>query len=351
MWNKKGRIGTVSSQLTGPAVNHPSTNENNAADRGTNSIVTAAMNIGCSIVTVAGMLVPSLLDPKPTADSEGRSGLEKPESPREGPRVREPEAQTDPATAPRVHTEKLILVGGGDLPKEALSRFALWAGGQEARILVINWATADPEGAFQRFKSAIEPFAPAYVEAAPLRSEMLARKNFFLKQLEDASGVFFTGGDQTRIMAVLEDQDLLIALQRKFSQGVVFGGTSAGTAIMSETMITGDMDYSDPENPRMGSSPGLGLLKGTVVDQHFLKRSRMDRLVDVMLYSRHFLGIGVDEDTALSIEGSRYAEVLGPGQVVILNNVRSVDSTASPARLPQKILSSGEKMDLKNPLP
>jgi cyanophycinase len=234
-----------------------------------------------------------------------------------------------PATAeavfqpPPAINRKLVLVGGGEVPAEARAQFIGAAGGEQARILIIPWATSDPEGSVQAFREASAIYDPESLDAAPTRDEMLECADFkatFLKQLENASGVWFTGGDQNRAMEIV-DPEIRGALHAKFNSGTVFGGTSAGCALMSAVMITGEWEHSDPQHPHMQSAPGLGLLKGAVLDQHFIKRNREGRLLDVLKTRGESVGVGVDEDTALIVENNREAKVIGGGGVVIFYRI------------------------------
>jgi len=252
------------------------------------------------------------------------------------------------APAPKAET-RLVLVGGGDRPREAMSRFVAWAGGASARILVIPWASAEPKEICEALLEDLKPHGPgetacgpfatldAQGKAAPLdeggRTELKAR-------LSRATGIFFTGGDQSRIMDVLADPALLAALRERYAAGVVFGGTSAGTAIMSSTMITGDGDFTVIDGEKVGVRAGLGLLPGVIVDQHFVKRQRQNRLFGLVLRSPRERGVGIDEGTALLVTGKWKAEVVGSGPVVL------VDARA-PDQLLVTLARPGQRLDLR----
>jgi cyanophycinase len=157
--------------------------------------------------------------------------------------------------------QRLVVIGGGERPKEAMSRFVEWAGGPAgSRILVVSWATEEPRESFDSFREDLMPFKAETVEAAPPRPLTASGKTVFLGQLRRATGVFFTGGDQSRIMDVLRDAELIGALRERYAAGVVFGGTSAGAAIMSERMITGEGDFTLIDAAKVEIRPGLGLL-------------------------------------------------------------------------------------------
>jgi cyanophycinase len=236
--------------------------------------------------------------------------------------------------------ERLVVVGGGDRPKEALSRFVEWAGGPAgSRILVVAWATEEPKEGFESLRVELSPFQPAVVEAAPPRPLTEAGKTVFLGQLRRATGVFFTGGDQSKIMDVLRDAELISALRVRYKAGVVFGGTSAGAAIMSERMITGEGDFTVIDSAKVEVRPGLGLLPGVIIDQHFIKRQRQNRLFGVVLAHPEERGIGIDEGTAILVEDGRKALVVGSSQVML------VDASDKDA-LVLKLLRAGQTFEV-----
>jgi cyanophycinase len=236
--------------------------------------------------------------------------------------------------------ERLVLVGGGDKPEPAVARFVAWAGGRDARVLVVLWATSDPEGSFDWLRRELMAFKPGSLEAAPLAPVEAKARQLFLDQLERASGVFFSGGDQGRVMDVLlKDRPLLEALRARHRAGVVFGGTSAGAAIMSRIMITGNGDFTTIDATKVETREGLGLLPGAIVDQHFLKRQRENRLFALILAHPEELGVGIDQDAALLVEDGRRAEVVG-GPVMI------VDGRERQGSLMITLLPAGARYDL-----
>jgi cyanophycinase len=226
----------------------------------------------------------------------------------------------------------LVLIGGGSRPAASLKQFVRWAGGAKANILVIAWASEEPQASYDALVKDFRPFAPASIAMAP--SPPVAPEKF-LDQLQFATGVFFSGGDQRRIMDVLKNAKLKAALQNLYRKGVVFGGTSAGTAIMSCRMMTGDGDFTVIDGRKVDTREGLCLLPGTILDQHFLKRQRENRLFGLVLESPTLLGIGIDEGTALLVTDNHTAEVQGESQVMTV-------SASGKASLSVKLLKSNE---------
>ncbi len=252
--------------------------------------------------------------------------------------------------APPAET-RLVIVGGGERPPAAMARFVLWAGGAASRLLVVPWASIEPRESCAAILEELRPHAPGVSTCAPLapldaqgkagRLDAESRARLLL-ELAAATGVFFTGGDQTRIMDVLADPELLRAVRDRHAQGVVFGGTSAGAAVMSSRMITGEGDFTVIDGDQVGVREGLGLLPGVIVDQHFVKRQRENRLFGLVLKHPGDRGVGIDEDTAILVTAGRQVEVVGRGPVLLVD-AGGVD------RLQVTILRPGQTADLLKP--
>ncbi len=242
-------------------------------------------------------------------------------------------------TALAFATERLVLVGGGERPVAAMQRFVDWAGGPNARLLMILWATSYPKESLESLQEDFGALHPGSIEAAPVQPLTPESRAEFLKQLAAATGVFFSGGDQARVMDVLKDTGLLDAIRSKHAGGTVFGGTSAGAAVMSKIMITGEGDFTVLDGTKVDTREGLDLIHGVIVDQHFLKRQRQNRLFGLLLLNPQQLGVGVNEDAAVLVTDSRHAEVVG-GPVMI------VDGRGGTDELHLTIVRPGQRYDL-----
>ncbi|HEV8159562.1 MAG TPA: cyanophycinase [Pyrinomonadaceae bacterium] len=237
--------------------------------------------------------------------------------------------------------EKLVLIGGGKRPPEAISRFVNWAGRDKARILIVTWASGVPQESFDGIKKDFSAYQIASFENAPVAPLTEQMREQFLAQLKTATGVFFTGGDQNRIMDVLKDETLFQRLRERYNAGVVFGGTSAGTAAMSDPMMTGEADLKLIDGAKVGVRKGLGLLPDAILNQHFIVRQRENRLFGLILQTPILLGIGIDEDAALLVEDNRRAEVVGDAQIMF------VDARRRRGAMLIHLLKAGESFDLK----
>lgn len=213
----------------------------------------------------------------------------------------------------------LVIVGGGEDrtgERVVLRRIADLAGGEDARIVVLGTATTIPEDVGPMYDKAFGTLGVADVTFLPCGTREEANAADTVEAIDRATAVFFTGGDQTRIAGAFGGSDADTALHAAWERGIVVAGTSAGAAMMSTTMILGGGDQIPTNNVRTG--PGLGFVSGLVVDMHFAERGRIARLLAVVAMFPHELGLGIDEDTAVVVTGTRF-EVIGAGSVTVVD--------------------------------
>jgi cyanophycinase len=233
----------------------------------------------------------------------------------------------------------LLLVGGGKRPAEAMKEFIQLAGSTKAKVLIFPWASASTESA-ELIKAEFSQHAKANITIVPHELTSSDIKTLVI-QINESSGIFFTGGDQNVLMDFIKKYNLKALLQNKFNEGVVFGGTSAGTAIMSNPMLSGTGDLSVIDASQIGLTEGLGLLpKNVIIDQHFIVRQRFNRLAGVILQKENTTGIGVDENTAFLIQNTS-GRVIGPSQVLVFEK-KAAD------KLMLTIVSPGETFSFSN---
>jgi cyanophycinase len=192
-----------------------------------------------------------------------------------------------------------------------IEEFVRLAGGPKARIVVIPTASGYADGPAADLAGFLDPWTRRGVASAVLlhtRSRARADEPGFTRPLEEATGVWFSGGDQSRVTQAYLGTAVERALGAVLERGGVLGGTSAGAAIMSRVMITGGQD-------RATVGTGFGFLPGAVVDQHALKRSRINRLLGVLADHPELVGVAVDESTALVVRQGRW-QVMGRSYVV-----------------------------------
>jgi cyanophycinase len=227
----------------------------------------------------------------------------------------------------------LVIVGGGPRGDAITRKFISLAGGAgRARIVVFPMASSLPETgpeSVEEFRArGVAAWSANLTRADAMRPETA-------RSLDSATGIWFPGGDQVKIMAVLDGTPTAAAIRARYAAGAVVGGTSAGAAVMSTPMITGD--ERAPGGARRDTTEsfitiarddivltnGLGLLDGAIVDQHFLRRRRHNRLISVVLEHPSMLAIGIDESTALVVEPGKPWSIIGESAAIVYDARRA----------------------------
>jgi len=238
---------------------------------------------------------------------------------------------------------RVLLVGGEIYPQPAMKKFVEWAGGKRARILVVMWGGMDHDGGtFNRFSRNIKDFEPAVIRRGVSIKDIVTPEGRaeFLRQMNTSTGIFFTGGDQTTIMQTIMAARLREALNEKYNGGMVFAGNSAGAAMMSRTMLTGDTTNDGIVPDTLVLSKGLGLINSGIVDQHFIERHRQNRLLSALMKSDETWAVGVDEGSAVAVQDERFLEVLGESYAMIFTQ------TDNRTLLKLNLLPAGKTLDL-----
>ncbi|WP_305823133.1 cyanophycinase [Massilia brevitalea] len=217
----------------------------------------------------------------------------------------------------------LVIIGGHEdreHRKEILSRFVELAGGAEARIVVITAASKICDDMWDIYDQAFGDLGVRQRAHLSLESRRDANDEEKVRMVAEADGIFMTGGDQKRLMAIIGgtalDAEMHTALKVR---GACIGGTSAGASAMSGHMLTQGKTDLLPEKGAVHMGAGLGFLHKVVIDQHFSERQRLARLLSAVAQNPYLMGIGIDEDTALVVERGRGIEVLGEGSVTVVD--------------------------------
>ena len=244
--------------------------------------------------------------------------------------------------AATVHTCLLIIGGAEDKAGRAtvLRRFVRLAGGRKARIVVIPTASSIPEEAVEAYTTIFTRLGAPEVLAVDPPSRPAAAAEVMVRAIDNATGVFMTGGNQLKLAQLFVGTPLADAISRAHARGAVVAGTSAGASIMSQFMISLGADGVTPRQRTSQLTSGLGLLPGVIVDQHFDQRARYGRLMSLVAGSPNLLGMGIDEDTAAEIRDGRKLTVLGSGAVFVVD-ARSAVSDVPEARRDAPLLVSG----------
>ncbi|HJV47997.1 MAG TPA: cyanophycinase [Geothrix sp.] len=244
----------------------------------------------------------------------------------------------------------LVIVGGGGMPQEILDAFLQASGGRGGVVGIIPTSTSDPEGALKEWK---EDLAKAGLACVPLdvRTREDASRKDLLDQAARCTGFWFSGGDQNLVGDKIVGTPLQRVVLSRYAQGAAIGGTSAGAAIMSKVMLTGEDRNGQESLSEFGpgayrTREGMGFLpEGVVVDQHFLRRGRENRLFSVLMALPDHLGLGIDEATALVVKGGR-ATVLGQRSVMVFDPAGMTLNGAAFQNLRIHLMKAGQSIDL-----
>ncbi|MBK6748767.1 MAG: cyanophycinase [Pyrinomonadaceae bacterium] len=217
----------------------------------------------------------------------------------------------------------LLVIGGAEdkyNERRILKKFLELAGGEKAEVLIVPVASDFPEFAADVYTQAFRNLGIANPRVLRATSRQDIVHADVEKLTNGVTGVFMTGGDQMRLVSLLGGTKLAEALRKKVRDtNVVMAGTSAGAAAMSTSMIVRGEPSSHPHKDAVKLSPGLGFLKNIIIDQHFSERGRISRLITAVAYNPYNLGIGIDENTAIILDGQGILEVYGQGSATIVD--------------------------------
>lgn len=254
----------------------------------------------------------------------------------------------------------LIIIGGqedkvGD--KVILKEIVKHNG--SGQLVVATIASQIPREVWEGYKEVFHELGVKKVSHFDIEQPDQAHSLQALNAFKDAKTVFFTGGDQLKITTKIGGSIVLKRIQEIFNKGGTIAGTSAGAAVMGQTMLVG---WENTESHKVGNwkmAPGLGFMKDIIIDQHFAQRGRIGRLLGAVSMNPGLLGVGVDEDTAIIVKKDSF-EVLGNNAVYVIDgrdvtytNVAeaSAEKTMSMHNVKLHILTDTESYDLIKRLP
>ena len=230
---------------------------------------------------------------------------------------------------------KLFIIGGGNRPLSLMkSLLKTVAPGAKDYAVVLPMSSEEPDSSYYYFKEDFKQVSDRPLLNFNFTSQTV-NNNTWLDSLQHARLIFITGGDQDRFMKIVLNTPVYDAIHSAYQNGATIAGTSAGAEVMSRHMITGkelsDTIY-EATFPRLVDKnieikTGLGLLTNAVIDQHFVVRSRYNRLLSALALFPSLACIGIDEETAIIVEGNKIT-VTGKGQVIVLQNPKGLKITA-----------------------
>lgn len=249
----------------------------------------------------------------------------------------------------------LIIIGGHEeqegeriVLKEVASRVP------DGKLVLVTVASSEPEAQLSKYKKSFGELGVGEVIGLHLDSRKDAFSENNLRVLDGVKSIFFTGGDQLRITSLFGGTPLSEYIYRTYEAGGLIAGTSAGASMMGEIMLISGPGEESFHLDDVMLAPGLSLLPGVTIDQHFAERGRIGRLIGAVSMNPRILGLGIDEDTAIVVQGGAF-ETSGSGAVYIIDGIgisycdvaeTRQEGTISIHDAKLHVLSDGDRFDL-----
>lgn len=254
---------------------------------------------------------------------------------------------------------KLFIIGGGHRSDALMTQLVSVSDLQKKDyIVVLPMSSEEPDSAYIYFKKQFEKLTPNPIVMLNF-DKTTATNKLLTDSLQNAKLIFISGGDQSRFMNVVKNTPIYSAIHHAYKNGSTIAGTSAGAAVMCEHMITGNQKleskYTETLNNirynNLETTIGLGLVKNVIIDQHFLKRSRYNRLLSAMVEFPTHIGIGIDESTALIVR-NKEIEIIGESEVIVVKKPKGItkskkDNLVSIKSLKMAIYTEGQNFKIK----
>jgi len=263
----------------------------------------------------------------------------------------------DPETAV-LKDGHLFIIGGGERPDSLMNQFIELGGGKKARILIVPFASGDIEETGSYQQGQFQRLGCASCEYTTVTKKLIDSEES-LSKLDGVTAIFFSGGDQNRLTDYLQGTKFLQKIREIHKNGGVIGGTSAGAAVMSRIMLTGEElnipeadkgDFSYIKKGTVDTAEGFGFITTAIIDQHFVIRKRQNRLISLVLQNPDLKGIGIDEATAIIVKTDGTFHVAGQSQVMIFEckdtPTVSKDGYLKTKSMNVQILTSGDTYKL-----
>lgn len=253
----------------------------------------------------------------------------------------------------------LFIIGGGDRPASLMRELVATSRLKPADyVVLLPMSGLNADTSFYYFNQDMKTVCSNMVANLNFKASDVNNKKW-LDSLENAKLIFISGGDQERFMKIVLNTPVYTAIHKAYQKGATISGSSAGAAVMSKLMITGNELVGDTtlkstfrklQDKNLDIKPGLGLLTNAIVDQHFVVRSRYNRLLSAIAKYPDLACIGIDESTAIIVSGNK-VKVVGESQVIVMK--KPVDLKVTEKGLIKmkdlqfSIFTSGDSFDLE----
>ena len=253
---------------------------------------------------------------------------------------------------------KLFIIGGGNRSDKLINQMLEVSPLQKKDyIVVLPMSSEEPDSAYIYFKKQVEKLTPNPIVMLNFDKNTNTNQKW-LDSLSRAKFIFISGGDQNRFMKVVRNTAIAQTIKQAYQSGSTIAGTSAGAAVMSEVMITGNQIQNSKYEEtfdnilfdNIETAPGLSLINTAIIDQHFLKRSRYNRLLSALITFPKLIGIGIDESTAIIISGDT-ARVVGESEVIVVKKPKGIkkhkNNLVSVDKLQMSIYVEGQSFKIQ----
>lgn len=217
----------------------------------------------------------------------------------------------------------LLIAIGGNEDKEneqvILKRMGLEIGKVNYKVVVITTASEEPEKRGKDYTQVFKALGAAEIVILDVRARDHANDKEVIKKMEGADLIFLTGGDQLRLTAIIGGTKLFEAIQNHLENGVHLVGTSAGAAVLSDTMIYEGKSEEGLLKGKVFTTHGFGFVRNIVFDTHFMDRGRLGRLMQISAMNPLCIGVGLGENSGVILNNDGVIEVIGSGQVIIVD--------------------------------
>ena len=234
------------------------------------------------------------------------------------------------------------------------------SGGENSKIVVVPTASSIPVEVGENYLSAFDQLGCKNVQVLAIKNRIHSGNTQYIKAIEEADCIMFSGGDQSKIVAAIGNTRMhQLIIEKYHNSDFVIAGTSAGAMCMSTEMIAGGSSSDSLVKGAVRLGTGMGFLPETIVDSHFIQRGRFGRMAEAVAAFPHLIGIGLAEDTGIIVKNGTQFKVIGSGMVIMFDgsglthNNHAILKQGTPmsmADLKVHILSNGDQYNLKTRL-
>ena len=216
----------------------------------------------------------------------------------------------------------LIAIGGNEDRVDklvVLKRVVQEIGKTDFKVAVITTASEEPEQRGKDYHEVFKTLGANAVEILNIKKRSEANDRSIATLLENVDLIFLAGGDQLRLTTIIGGSRILRTIQKRLQTGVLISGTSAGAAVFSDTMIYEGKSEEGLLKGKVLTTSGFGFVENIVFDTHFMTRGRIGRLVQIVTTNPTCIGVGIGEDSGVLLKGDGTIEVIGSGQVILVD--------------------------------